>query len=58
VECDPNYSGCVPIAADVDCIGAGDGPVYIRMGAIVTGEDIYDLDSNGNGLACDPTERG
>jgi hypothetical protein len=56
--CDPNYSGCVPIAEDVDCIDAGDGPAYIRMGAIVTGQDIYDLDANGNGLACDPTERG
>ncbi len=57
-ECDPNYSGCVPIAEDVDCVGAGDGPVYIYVGAIVTGEDVYGLDTNGNGLACDPTERG
>jgi hypothetical protein len=25
--CDPNYSGCVPIAKDVDCEGgSGDGP--------------------------------
>jgi hypothetical protein len=56
--CDPDYSGCVPIAEDVDCIDAGDGPAYIRMGAIVTGQDVYDLDADGNGLACDPTERG
>ena len=31
--CDPNYSGCVPIASDVDCAGgSGDGPA-VRDGA-------------------------
>jgi hypothetical protein len=26
--CDPNYSGCVPIASDVDCAGGrGNAPV-------------------------------
>ena len=30
-KCDPNYSGCVPIASDVDCAGgSGNGPAYVR----------------------------
>lgn len=30
-KCDPNYSGCVPIASDVDCAaGGGNGPAYVR----------------------------
>ncbi len=30
-SCDPNYSGCVPIASDVDCAGgSGNGPAYVR----------------------------
>ena len=29
-KCDPNYSGCVPIASDVDCAGgSGNGPAYV-----------------------------
>jgi hypothetical protein len=51
--CDPNYSGCVPIASDVDCAGgSGNGPAY--TGPVqVTGVDIYDLDSDGDGMACE-----
>lgn len=53
-RCDPNYSGCVPIAYDVDCAGgSGDGPAYAHGPVRVTGSDIYDLDADGDGWACD-----
>lgn len=54
-NCAPNYSGaCVPIASDVDCAGgSGDGPAYLNGSATVAGSDIYDLDRDGNGIACD-----
>jgi hypothetical protein len=53
-ECDPNYSGCVPIASDVDCAGgSGNGPEYAEGPIQVIGEDIYDLDRDGNGTACE-----
>lgn len=52
--CDPNYSGCVPIASDVDCAGgSGNGPAYVSGPVHVTGTDIYDLDRDGDGVACD-----
>jgi hypothetical protein len=52
--CDPNYSGCVPIASDVDCSGgSGNGPAYVSGPVRVTGNDIYDLDRDGDGVACD-----
>ncbi|WP_242504281.1 G5 domain-containing protein [Promicromonospora panici] len=53
-NCDPNYSGCVPIASDVDCEGgSGNGPAYASGPVRVTGTDIYDLDSNGDGVGCE-----
>jgi len=53
-QCDPNYSGCVPIAEDVDCLpGSGDGPAYVRGPIKVTGDDIYGLDRDGDGIACE-----
>lgn len=53
-KCDPNYSGCVPIASDVDCAGGkGNGPAYVRGPVSVIGTDIYDLDRDGDGTACD-----
>jgi resuscitation-promoting factor RpfB len=53
-QCDPNYSGCVPIASDVDCAGgSGNGPAYVSGPIRVTGDDIYDLDSDGDGIACE-----
>jgi uncharacterized protein YabE (DUF348 family) len=53
-NCDPNYSGCVPIASDVDCAGgSGNGPAYVDGPIRVTGTDIYDLDSDGDGIACE-----
>ncbi len=54
--CDPNYAGaCVPIASDVDCAGgSGNGPAYVRAQDFeVVGRDIYDLDRNGDGIACE-----
>ncbi|MCR1160762.1 hypothetical protein NEK97_04735 [Paenarthrobacter sp. UW852] len=52
--CDPNYSGCVPIASDVDCAGGkGNGPAYVRGPVTVIGSDIYKLDSDGDGIACE-----
>jgi hypothetical protein len=54
-ECDPNYSGCVPIASDVDCAGGrGNGPAYVDGPVRVIGTDIYDLDGNDNdGIGCE-----
>lgn len=53
-NCDPNYSGCVPVASDVDCAGgSGNGPAYVSGPIRVVGSDIYDLDRDGNGIACE-----
>jgi hypothetical protein len=52
-DCNANYSGCVPVAVDVDCAGGGNGPVYQRQPVKVIGIDIYHLDLDGNGEACD-----
>lgn len=53
--CDSNYAdACVPIASDVDCAwGTGDGPAYFDGVARVVGSDPYDLDRDGDGLACE-----
>jgi hypothetical protein len=52
-DCNANYSDCVPVAVDVDCAGGGNGPVYQRLPVKVVGIDIYHLDLDGNGEACD-----
>lgn len=53
--CDSNYAdACVPIASDVDCAGgSGNGPAYVQGPVRVVGSDIYDLDRDGDGIACD-----
>lgn len=52
--CDRNYSGCVPIASDVDCAGgSGNGPAYTSGPVTVIGIDIYDLDADGDGIGCE-----
>jgi len=53
--CDPNYAGqCVPIASDVDCAGgSGNGPAYTQGPVRIIGKDIYQLDRDGDGIACD-----
>ncbi|PIL20440.1 hypothetical protein P775_09455 [Puniceibacterium antarcticum] len=55
-SCDPNYAkACVPIASDVDCAGGnGNGPAYVTGPVIVVGSDIYGLDRDGDGIACEP----
>jgi hypothetical protein len=54
-DCDSNYDGaCVPIARDVDCAGgSGNGPEYVSGPVHVVGTDIYDLDRDGDGVACE-----
>jgi len=53
-QCDPNYSGCVPIASDVDCAGgSGNGPAYVDGPVNVIGSDIYKLDNDHDGVACE-----
>lgn len=53
-KCDPNYSGCVPVASDVDCAGGGgNGPAYADGPVEVIGEDIYDLDADNDGYGCE-----
>lgn len=53
--CDSNYAdACVPIASDVDCAGgSGNGPAYAQGPVRIVGSDIYDLDRDGDGIACD-----
>ena len=54
-SCEPNYSGaCVPIASDVDCAGgSGNGPAYVDGPVYVIATDIYDLDSDNDGVGCE-----
>lgn len=53
-QCDPNYSGCVPIATDVDCAGGdGNGPAYVQGPVRVIGRDIYKLDRDHDGIGCE-----
>jgi hypothetical protein len=53
--CDPNYAGeCLdPSSLDYDCAGGtGDGPDCTGTVEVV-GDDPYDLDRDGDGVACD-----
>lgn len=54
-ECHPNYTRvCVPVASDVDCAGgSGNGPAYVRGPVEVVGPDVYRLDRDGDGIACE-----
>ena len=48
------HRNCVPIASDVDCAGGkGDGPAYVQGPVTVIGSDIYDLDSDNDGVGCE-----
>lgn len=57
--CDPNYEeACVPVASDVDCeFGNGNGPAYVIGPVRVVGKDIYELDRDGDGIACEIEEK-
>lgn len=54
-SCHPSYEGaCVPIATDVDCAGgSGNGPEYVAGPVYVVGDDVYRLDRDGDGVACE-----
>ncbi|MCW2814105.1 MAG: hypothetical protein JWN84_1560 [Nocardioides sp.] len=54
-RCHGSYRGaCVPIASDVDCAGgSGNGPAYVDGPVYVVGDDVYGLDSDGDGVACE-----
>jgi len=51
--CHSNYGGCVPVAADVDCEGDGDGPAFQADPVAVFGDDVYELDTDGDRQACE-----
>ncbi|MGF3053014.1 G5 domain-containing protein [Microbacterium sp. YY-03] len=54
--CNPNYAdACVPNdPVDVDCAwGTGDGPSYFDGVARVVGSDVYGLDRDKDGYACE-----
>jgi hypothetical protein len=53
-NCTPGYSPCIPPGSDVDCAGgSGNGPRYVDGPVYVTGSDPYDLDRDGDGVACE-----
>lgn len=53
-NCTTGYKPCLPPAPDYDCAGgSGDGPKYASGPIYVTGSDPYDLDSEGDGIACE-----
>lgn len=54
-SCHPSYDPCLdPNASDYDCEGgSGDGPSYTGE-VTVTGPDDYDLDSDSDGIGCEP----
>jgi len=55
--CHPSYAGaCVPTGfSDVDCAGgSGNGPGYVSAKNFqVVGPDVYGLDADGDGIACE-----
>jgi resuscitation-promoting factor RpfB len=52
-NCTPGYSPCLAPASDYDCAGgSGNGPGYTGL-VYVTGSDPYDLDADGDGVACE-----
>ena len=55
-DCHPSYEDvCVLVASDVDCAsGEGNGPEYVRGPVYVVGPDKYELDRDGDGIACEP----
>jgi hypothetical protein len=53
-NCTSGYSPCLTPASDYDCAGgSGNGPAYASGPIYVTGSDPYDLDSDGDGVACE-----
>ncbi|GAA4699158.1 hypothetical protein GCM10023226_42400 [Nocardioides nanhaiensis] len=53
-NCTPGYRPCLSPASDYDCAGgSGDGPEYAQGPIYVSGSDPYELDSEGDGVACE-----
>jgi hypothetical protein len=54
-DCHASYAGsCVPTGvSDVDCRDSGDDGPYFVGRVDVVGDDVYDLDPDGDGIACD-----
>lgn len=55
-NCHPSYAGaCLLIGqGDYDCAGgSGNGPNYVAGPIQVVGPDEFDLDRNGDGIACE-----
>lgn len=53
-NCTRGYSPCLPPASDYDCAGgSGNGPRYAHGPIRVSGSDPYDLDRDGDGVACE-----
>jgi len=46
ISCDSNYEPCVPVSEDVNCS-------ELTTQVVVTGEDVYQLDRDGDGIACE-----
>jgi endonuclease YncB( thermonuclease family) len=54
--CHPSYQGaCLdPAVSDYDCAGgSGNGPGYVEGPIRVVGPDVYRLDGDGDGIACE-----
>lgn len=53
-SCTPGYTPCLTPASDYDCAGgSGDGPGYAAGPVYISGYDPYDLDRDGDGVACE-----
>ena len=53
-NCTPGYTPCLTPSSDYDCAGgSGNGPSYAVGPIHVTGSDPYDLDAEGDGIACE-----
>ena len=55
-DCTPGYDPCLITGDyDVDCENTGgDGPRFVRGPLDVAGDDPYQLDPDGDGVACEP----
>jgi hypothetical protein len=55
-SCSTSYQGaCLKLGiGDYDCAGgSGNGPNYVKGPIYVVGDDIFDLDRDGDGIACE-----
>ncbi|WP_193611818.1 PASTA domain-containing protein [Nocardioides lijunqiniae] len=53
-NCTSGYRPCLTPSSDYDCAGgSGDGPEYAYGPIYIDGSDPYDLDRDGDGVACE-----